>query len=120
MLRVIRDGQVIESVRFFGQGDSVTLADGTVIQFWLGSELEKPDGMMVEGLDYPIGTPTKCQTCGDSLPMSPGNSRHRDIRTFHFVAGGFETLATCMKEDCSARFMDRARVLSRDPSVIHP
>lgn len=120
MLRIIRNGKVVQTSRYFGQGDSITLPDGTVIQFWLGSELEKPDSMMVEGIDYPTGTPTACQWCGDRLLMSPGNSRHRDIRTFHFVAGGFQTLASCMKEECHEQFMNRARTLSRDPGVIHP
>lgn len=120
MLRIIRDGVVIEAVRHFGQGDSVTLSDGTIIQFWLGSSTEKPDGLMVEGIDYPIGTPTKCQFCNDQLLMSPGNSRHRDIRCFPFLDGTFEYVASCMKEPCYEQFMDRARKLSRDPAVIHP
>jgi hypothetical protein len=56
MLRIIQNGQVIQTVAFFNQGDQVTLMDGTIIQSYLTADGPSEE-MFIAGIDYPIDTP---------------------------------------------------------------
>jgi hypothetical protein len=118
MYRIIQNGRVVD-IGQCGMGSSIQLEDGTIIQLWIGSMDERPENLMVEGVDYPIGTPTKCQHCNKNLPMAPLSYHYRDIRSFVFLDGTIERIASCMNEECHTKFMNRARALSRDPNVRH-
>lgn len=103
MLRVIRDGKVIQSVRYFGDGDSITLEDGTLIQFAIGAHCPA-----IEGIDYPFGLPKTCGQCGCKI------SWKADIRGFRHLDGTLEHVSTCGKEECQEGFMNKARALATE------
>ena len=118
MLRIIQNGQVIQTVAFFNQGDQVTLPDGTIIQSYLTADGPSEE-MFIAGIDYPIDTPRVCQFCDTRLLLAPLHYRHRDIRRFQMKDGSSTWLATCMGQACLEQFSNRCRQLSRDPNVHH-
>jgi len=118
MLRIIRDGQVIQTVASFNQGDQVTLDDGTIIQSYLTADGPSEE-MFVAGIDFSLDTPRVCQFCETRLLLAPRHSRHRDIRRFQMNDGTVTWVATCMGQACLEQFSARCRQLSRDPNVQH-